>query len=62
MRVMVNKKIHEILLKTDYDELLSIDEPSIIVRYLISLSYDKSELIAWRSIEAIGRVAALVSD
>lgn len=61
MRKMVNKKLHELLLKTDYDELLSIDEPSTIVRSLISISYDKSELIAWRSIEAIGRVAALVS-
>ena len=58
---MVNKKLHELLLNTDYNELLSIDKPSKIVRYLISISYDKSELIAWRSIEAIGRVAALVS-
>ncbi|MDH5202063.1 MAG: HEAT repeat domain-containing protein [Nitrospirota bacterium] len=58
---MVNKRLHEILLRTDYDELLRIDEPNKIARYLISLSYDKSELIAWKSIEAIGRVAALVS-
>ncbi len=61
MREKMNKRLYEILLNADYDELLSIDKPSKIVRYLISISYDKSELIAWRSIEAVGRVTALVS-
>lgn len=57
----MKEKIKEFLLKKDFDRLLELGEPAKIVRVLLSLSYDKTSEIAWRSIEAIGRIVALVA-
>lgn len=57
----MKEKIREFLLKKDFDSILELGEPGRIVRALLSLSYDKSSEIAWRSIEAIGRIVALVT-
>ncbi|MCX7793083.1 MAG: HEAT repeat domain-containing protein [Thermodesulfovibrionales bacterium] len=57
----MKEKIKEYLLKRDFDKLLELGEPSKVVRALVSLSYDKTSEIAWRSIEAIGRIVAIVA-
>jgi len=53
--------IKEYLIRGDFDRIVELGEPGKIVRALISLSYDKTEEIAWKSIEAIGRILYLVS-
>lgn len=62
MHEKMNRRLYEILLNADYNELSGIEEPHKIVKYLISISYDKSELVAWRSIEAMGVFVASVSS
>lgn len=53
--------IKKYLLQGNFDSIFELGEPSKIIRTLISLSYDKTEEIAWKSIEAIGRIVYLVS-
>ncbi len=57
----MREKIKEYLLKGDFEAIKDLGEPSRIVRHLISISYDKTQELAWRSIEAIGRIVYLVS-
>ncbi|MFN3740229.1 MAG: DVU0298 family protein [Thermodesulfovibrionales bacterium] len=57
----MKEKIKEYLLKGDFDRIAKLGEPGRIVRALISLSYDKTQEIAWKSIEAIGRIVYLAS-
>jgi len=61
MSKKISRRLYEILLNADYNALSGIDEPHKIVKYLISISYDKSEIIAWRSIEAMGVFVASIS-
>ncbi len=58
----MKEKIKEYLLKGEFDRIAELGEPGRIVRTLISLSYDKTQEIAWRSIEAIGRIVYLASE
>ncbi len=58
----MKEKIKEYLIKGEFDRIAELGEPGRIVRTLISLSYDKSQVIAWKSIEAIGRVVYLASE
>lgn len=58
----MKEKIKEYLLKGEFDRLAELGEPGRIVRTLISLSYDKTQEIAWKSIEAIGRIVYLASE
>lgn|GEM_PF-771966 len=53
--------IKRYLLQGNFDGILGLGEAGKIIRILISLSYDKTEEIAWKSIEAIGRIVYLVS-
>ncbi len=53
--------IKKYLLQGNFDGIVGLGEPGKIIRTLISLSYDKTEEIAWKSIEAIGRIVYLVS-
>lgn len=57
----MKEKIKEHLLKREFDRIVNLGEPSKIVRTLISISYDKTQEIAWRSIEAIGHVVYIIS-
>ncbi|MFN3395771.1 MAG: DVU0298 family protein [Thermodesulfovibrionales bacterium] len=46
------------LLKPDFDSIVSMAlKEKRVFRILISLAYDKTELICWRAIEAIGKAA-----
>lgn len=56
----LKEKIKEYILHNDFERLLELGEPSKIVRVLLSFSYDKTSEIAWRSIEAIGKIVAIV--
>lgn len=59
MRAELKEKIRESLLSGDFDQILSISrEEKGLFRYLISLTYDKEDLLCWRSIEAVGRISA----
>jgi len=53
--------IKKYLLQGKFDSIVELGEPGKIIRTLISLSYDKTEEIAWKAIEAIGRLVYLVS-
>ncbi|MCK5124658.1 MAG: hypothetical protein KAR42_00235 [candidate division Zixibacteria bacterium] len=56
-------KVKELLIQRDFkgvlDWAISIRNPQ---RVLLSLTYDANELVKWRAIEAIGKVAAIQSE
>ncbi len=57
----MKKEIKSYLLKREFDRIAELGEPGRIVRALLSLSYDKTDEIAWRAMEAIGRLVHIVS-
>jgi hypothetical protein len=51
----LKKKVLEILKNRQYEKLIELDKKGKgIYRVLVSLSYDKTDVICWRSIEAMG--------
>ncbi len=57
----LKEKIKEALLKRDLDFFLNHTEPSKLVRVLLSISYDKTDILAWRAIETIGILTHKIS-
>lgn len=58
MTAGLKNNIKEALLKPDFDSIVSMAlKEKRVFRILISLAYDKTELICWRAIEAIGKAA-----
>lgn len=54
----LKNNIKAALLKPDFDSIVSMAlKEKRVFRILISLAYDKTELICWRAIEAIGKAA-----
>lgn len=51
----LKKKVLEILQSRQYEKLIDLDKKGKgIYRVLVGLSYDKTDVICWRAIEAIG--------
>ncbi|MFN3479848.1 MAG: DVU0298 family protein [Thermodesulfovibrionales bacterium] len=58
MMAGLKDNIKAALLKPDFDSIVSMAlKEKKVFRILISLAYDKTELICWRAIEAIGKAA-----
>jgi HEAT repeat protein len=58
----LKKKITELLKKKDFTKVTNFPfPPKKIISALISLSYDKENLISWRAIEAIGLITKELS-
>lgn len=56
-------KIRQLLGEADYGALLdAAGSGPQLFRVLISLAFDKNDLICWRAIEAVGRVAGELSE
>jgi hypothetical protein len=56
------KEVLTLLEKQDYDKLISLSSGSKkILSILVSLSYDKKSVIAWRAIESIGLISKELS-
>lgn len=54
----MKKEVLSLLEKQDYDKLISLSTGNKkILSILISLSYDKKSVIAWRAIESIGLIS-----
>jgi len=53
-------KVKELLIKRDLEEIRNwADNNRNPQRVLLSLAYDTEELVMWRAVEAVGRVAAM---
>lgn len=51
-------KIRDLLAVKAFDEIVALSlEDRGVIRVLISLSYDKDDVMTWRAIEAIGRIS-----
>ena len=60
--MLSKKEIINLLKEKRYDALsASSSDASKIVRVLISLSYDKDDVVSWRAMEAIGLLTAKIS-
>jgi len=58
----LKKDIQSILSKRSYTELLSLPaDRSRIMNRLVSLTYDRKNVIAWRAMEAIGVISAEIA-
>lgn len=63
MMTDLRENIKEALLRADFDSIISFAmKEKRVFRILISLAYDKTELICWRAIEAIGKAAGAVKQ
>jgi len=52
------KEIREYLLRGDYGEIAKLASSNKgVLGHLISLTYDKADIICWRAIEAVGRLS-----
>lgn len=59
----LKEKIRITLLEIDFDSIVSLAlREKRVFRILISFTYDKTELICWRAIEAIGRAAGALKE
>ena len=60
--MLSKKEIIALLKKKNYDSLTaSSNDASKVIRVLISLSYDKDDVISWRAMEAIGLLTSKIS-
>lgn len=59
----LKKEVIRLLEQKEYEEILKLS-PSVhkIINILISLSYDKTQHIAWRAIEAMGLVSKQIAE
>lgn len=59
----LKEKIKEALMKADFERVarLALDHKKVF-SILISLAYDKEDLLCWRAIEAIGKAAGAVAE
>lgn len=54
----LKKRVRELLASKSFDEIVALaPEDKGIMRVLISLSYDKDDIMTWRAIEAIGLIS-----
>jgi len=59
MAPQVRKKIREYLLAEDYEGIVQlVSTQKGVLSHLISLTYDKGDIICWRAIHAVGRLSA----
>lgn len=58
----LKESIKDSLLKGDFDSIINSSEPSKVTRILLSLSYDKSDIVGWRAIEVTGMLTRKVSE
>ncbi|MEW6425258.1 MAG: DVU0298 family protein [Bacillota bacterium] len=56
------EQVASCLREQDFHGLLAAGKPMALVRALFSLLYSPDELIHWRAVEALGRVAATLAD
>lgn len=51
----IKDKVRDVLQRRSYHELIALNKKGkAVFRYLVSLSFDKTDVITWRSIEAMG--------
>src|SRR3990172_59646 len=51
----IKDKVRDVLERRSYHELIELNKKGkSVFRYLVSLSFDKTDLLAWRAIEAMG--------
>ncbi len=60
--MILKESIKEALLKRDFDFFLNHTEPNKLMRILLSISYDKTDILAWRAIETIGILTSKISS
>ena len=54
----LKKRIRDLLASKSFDEITALSlEDRGVIRVLISLSYDKDDIMTWRAIEAIGLIS-----
>jgi|Deesub1362A_J573_1020465.scaffolds.fasta_scaffold00268_44 hypothetical protein len=54
-------EITELLRKADYEGIIELSKKkSSVIRHLLALTYDKSDVLTWKAIEAIGKVTASI--
>jgi hypothetical protein len=55
-------KIKALLDKADYDSIIRLsDKHPPILRFLISMTYDKGDVTSWRAMEAVGKLTSRMS-
>lgn len=60
--ISIKKQVKQALSEPDYDKIVSLAlDNKKVFSILISLSFNKDDILCWRSIEAIGRAAGAVS-
>ncbi len=59
MPAQARTKIAGLLREADYDALAEMyGQKRKVLRHLLAMTYDKDDLLGWRAMEAIGRIAA----
>jgi len=59
----LKQEVTQALEKMDYKRLIELwSENNQIIRILISMTYNKRDVMAWRAIEAIGRITAVMAE
>jgi len=59
----VREEVISALERRDYDDLIELwIKENGVIRILISMTYNKDDIVAWRAIEAIGRITAVMAE